>query len=139
MKQRAWRASRPSSLEEPTGIIVRSEPAQTLVRLRWEPKAVLARIGEKRRYDYFPSVVHPFRGLLAIGFARAGALSVNLATLAAFPHCRDRRGRSAGPGKSNHISACPSAAWPGLIVFGAKRQQVKGEAGLRAEPAAPCA
>ena len=63
-------------------------------------------------------MVHPFGGLLAAGSARTNTLSADLATPAAFPHSRDRGGRSAGTGESNHFSACPGAARKSLILQG---------------------
>ena len=71
---------------------------------------------EKRRYDYILSVVHTFRGLLAPGFARTSALSVDLVTPVAFPDYRHCRGWSAGFGKSNHLSSCPGASRKGLVA-----------------------
>jgi len=72
---------------------------------------------QRRRYDYIPFVVHSFRGLLASGSARITALSVDLAALIAVPHCRDRRGRTPGVGKGDHLSACPCTARPSLTHF----------------------
>jgi len=92
---------------------------------------------QRRRYDYIPFVVHSFRGLLASGSARITALSVDLAALIAVPHCRDRRGRSAGVGKGDHLSACPCTARPSLTHFrhkaGDPLQQGCEEADSRAE------
>src|SRR5262249_37601438 len=43
--------------------------------------------------------------LLAAGAAGAGALPIGMADLAAFSHCRHRRGRSPGAHEDDHPSA----------------------------------
>src|SRR6185312_13370042 len=52
-----------------------------------------------------PSVVHPFRAVLAAGFDSAGALSAGLAGVAAVPDSGDSGGLGAGAGLGDRGSA----------------------------------